>query len=398
MKALVGLVVGVVLAACGGAGGGKGDAGQDPVDAGRDAGQDSVLDAGSDAGQLPVDAGTPDAGATCAWGRPCAVSYVDSAPYPVKVDHHSSMVHTSAAGTYLYVFGGVRAEFSDVKEDYAAVRRAKVLDSGALGAWEDLAPLPRTLSFHSMAWNEQRVYLVGGITITGAHKAAPNTNVLVGDFDADGKLTWRNGGALQRVAVHPTAVILGDTLWCLGGTDGQVPVADTNVATLGADGLNGNFFDGPPLPTPRSHHMSFVGHGKIFILGGFDAANNPLEVILRSELDKDGKVTGWDPASLMLDAPWTAGVAFRDDAIIVVGGGQGGPGYEEYVARVRRAGLYPDDTIGVFTDVGTLPVARSHVHQAPLYGDHLYSVGGRLQPSLDTMDRVFVGTMSSKVQ
>ena len=65
---------------------------------------------------------------------------------------------------------------------------------------------------------------------------------------------------------------------------------------------------------------------------------------------------------------------------------------------MRRAGLYPDNTIGVFTDVGTLLVPRSHVHQAPLFGDHLYSVGGRLQPSLDTMDRVFVGTLSSKVQ
>lgn len=398
MKALVGTLVAVVLAACGGAGGGKGDAGQGPLDAGQDAGPQPMMDAGSDAGQVPVDAGTPDAGATCAWGRPCSITYVESAPYPVKVDHHSSMVHTSAAGTFLYVFGGVRAEFSNVKEDYAAVRRAKVLESGALGAWEDLAPLPRTVSFHSMAWTDERVYLVGGITLTSPGHAAPNTSVLVGDFDADGKLTWRNGGSVNRVAVHPTSVILGNQLWIIGGTDGQLPVADTNVATIGPDGLNGNFSDGPPLPTPRSHHLSFVGHGKIFILGGFDQGNNPLEVILRSELDQSGKVVGWEPASLMLDAPWTAGVAFRDDAIIVVGGGQGGPGAEEYVARVRRAGLYPDDTIGVFTDVGALPVARSHVHQAPLYGDHLYSVGGRLQPSLDTMDRVFVGTMSSKVQ
>lgn len=92
----------------------------------------------------------------------------------------------------------------------------------------------------------------------------------------------------------------------------------------------------------------------------------------------------------MPSAPWTAGASVYGDSLFVVGGGEGGPGMEQYVARVRQARFLSDNSVSGFADLTPLPVARSHVHQAPIFNGRIYSVGGRLQPSLDTMSRAFV--------
>lgn len=340
------------------------------------------------------DAGAPDAGHVCARQRSCTATWTEAAPYPVKVDHHTALVHESEAGVFLYVIGGVRAELSQPKEDYAAVRRAKIKDDGSLEAWEMQPALPKALSFHAQAYDGKRVYLMGGLTITSG-SATPNNTTYVGDFDAQGVLTWRTGPSTPRYGLHPSGAIVGDTLYFLGGQT-SAPLAAVHASKIGADGLNGAFTAVASLPFPRSHHMTFAARNRLFVLGGFTLNNEPEATVLRSVHDASGALTGWEPASVMATPPWTAGVVLKDDAVLVFGGGEGGPGAETYVNRVRRAGLYPDDSLGVFTDVvSPLPVARSHVHHVPMWNDVVYSIGGRTMPNLDTIDRVFIGRLAS---
>ena len=148
----------------------------------------------------------------------------------------------------------------------------------------------------------------------------------------------------------------------------------------------------PALPQARSHHTAVVHGGRMFLIGGFTTGQSPLAPIHRSVHDASGALTGWVVAGDMPSSPWTAGASVWGESLFVVGGGEGGSGVETYVDRVRQARFLSDNTISGFADVTPLPAARSHVHQTPIYQGKVYSVGGRLMPSGNSMNRVFVGT------
>ncbi len=374
-----------------------------PVDPQKDAGPGVDADAGSDpdagapadagepdAGLPPPDAGTLDAGPACDRTATCSVAWTEPAHYPVVVDHHTSFVHSSSAGTYLYVVGGVSNSGDVIHAIYDTLRRAKIAADGSLGAWENAGTLPLQLGFHTQAKARNHVYLIAGASMDAMGPFASG-KVVVGTIDNDGNVTWKLGSPLTEADIHGTAAILGDKLYLIGGT-ASAPKAKVMVSTLGADGVNGAWSTSPvSLPQPRSHHAALVHEGRIFLFGGFDENLSPLDEVLRSEHDASGALTGWVVAGNLPSAPWTAAVSQWGESVFVIGGGEGGASNEHFVDRVRRARFYENNTLQPFVDVTPLPVARSHVHFAPIHEGRIYSVGGRLMPSANSMDRVFIG-------
>jgi hypothetical protein len=160
---------------------------------------------------------------------------------------------------------------------------------------------------------------------------------------------------------------------------------------VSAAGELGRWLDGPSLPVPRSHHAAVVKDGVIWIFGGFTTGQEPLADILRATRDDAGALAGWEVAGSLELPPWTHAASLYGDGVFLVGGGEGGPGHEHYVDRVRYA-AWRDGVLGPFGDVvEPLPRARSHVHQTPIHQGHLYSVGGRTMASGSSMARVYVG-------
>ncbi|MBX7096156.1 MAG: hypothetical protein K1X89_00450 [Myxococcaceae bacterium] len=372
------------VVACGGKPGGQ----SSPA---ADAGSDGGSDAGLDAGVPPEptsDAGRPDAGPVCSRGRSCTITWTESDPLPVKVDHHTIHIHTSKAGTFLYVFGGIRAELATPKAFYRHVFRAPIRDDGTLGAWEALAELPTTLGFHAIAANDTTVYLVGGLTVVqGAIDAHDET--VVGTFADDGTITWRLGGKLGHPVQHATALVDGNTLRFFGGSYTNA-LDTTDVSTIGPDGLNGDFTPGPKLSSPRTHHSQFVFQGRVFLVGGFNALAEAEPSIVASVSDG-----GWEKVGIMGTPNFASAAVLQGDGLLLIGGATGTFYDETFTDVVQRAGVWPDSTLGVFSEAGRLPVARAHVHDVPVFRDTLYSVGGRVTPSLDSSDRVFIGRMTS---
>ena len=351
-----------------------------------------------DAGALPVadsgipDAGGPvDAGAPCDRTDPCSIAWSEPERYPVVVDHHTSFIHEGEAGAFLYVLGGARAVAGDAKEVYPAVRRAKLKPDGSLEAWTDVGMLPTALGFAAQAVAGNLVYLVGGVSMDAMGPVASG-KVMVGAISAvDGSISWKLGPALTEATLHGTAVVLDHKLYLIGGS-AQRAKTTVLVSQLDHEGFPGPWTAAPALPQARSHHTAVVHEGRIFLIGGFDASQTPQSPILRSAHDATGALTGWTVAGDMPNSPWTAGASVWGQSLFVVGGGEGGSGVEMYVDRVRQARFLADNTVSGFADVTPLPAARSHVHQAPIYQGKVYSVGGRLFPSGNTMDRVFIGT------
>ncbi len=359
-----------------------------------------LVDSGieADAGPVdagPVDSGVPDAGVidggvACDRADPCTIGWTEPDRFPVVIDHHASFVHEDDAGASFYVLGGARSAQSDVKEIYGAVRRARITSTGSLGAWGDAGVLPAAIGFAAQVVSGDRVYLCGGVGMAATGLFASG-KVLVGKISPnDGEISWQLGPQLTEGVLHGTAVVLENKLYLIGGS-AQFPKDKVFVSQLDADGLPGPWAAGPALPQPRSHHTAVIHGGRIFLAGGFTTGEVGLTPVLRSEHDAAGTITGWTVVGDMPNPPWTAGASVWGDSLFVVGGGQGGPGAEMFTDRVRQARFLSDNTLSPFADVTPLPIARSHVHQAPIYKGKIYSVGGRLMPSGSSIDRVFVG-------
>lgn len=381
----------LVLCACGG--------GALP---GLDAGPLAPVDSGVPS--VAVDAGPTDAGAVvidvdreplCGGRVGCAAEWIEQdGGYPVKVDHHVTFAHTSDAGTFLYVVGGVDNDFNTLLAVHKEVRRARILETGALGTWEELSPLPTGVGFAALARQGNAVFVVGGL---GQNAQGPfaTADVFKGVLDAAGQISWSSVGKIPEVTLHATAHVAGQRLYLIGGT-AQKPKSKVLVSEFDGDGKLGPFTEGPALPSARSHHAMVVWKGELYLLGGFDQLNEPLVNVSRSVRDGLGRITGWALAGELETPPWTHGAEVVGDTLFLVGGGEGGPGQEHYVDRVRRAQLDGEGNLGTFEDVALpLPVARSHVHQAPIVNGRIYSVGGRLEAGLRTMNRVFVGSLRS---
>lgn len=332
-----------------------------------------------------------DAGAPCDRTDPCTIGWAEGDQYPANVDHHTSFIAEADGGAYLYVIGGVRAVTGDAKEVYPSIRRAQIKPNGSLDPWTDFGVSPIPVGFAAQAVSGNHVYLLGGASMDaqGAHASG---KVLIGAISpVDGSLTWTMGPSLTEAVLHGTALVLGDRLYLMGGS-AAAPKDKVLVAQIFPDGSLGPWAAGPPLPMPRSHHVAVIHGGKMFLIGGFSTNQVPIGPIHRSELDANGLLIGWVVAGDMPNSPWTAGASVHGESLIVVGGGEGGQGVEQYVDRVRLARFLADNTLSGFADVTPLPAARSHVHQAPIYRGKVYSVGGRLMPSGNSMNRVFVGT------
>lgn len=384
----------LMLTACGSASKPEVDGGSQPeVDSGV---IDAGFDAGApDAGSTFVDAGFIDGGAACDRPEACTIGWGESPQYPQVVDHHTTFIHTDKAGSFLYVVGGVHSVNTSVTVIYATVRRAKIAADGSLGPWAAAGDLPAVLGFHTQVVSGNRVYLIGGVSRDAAGKNFPSASVLVGTIDDLGMITWKQGTSVGEAVIHGAAEILGDTLYLIGGAD-AAPKARVFKSALDANGLNGPWTAGAALPQPRTHHASVVREGRIFLFGGFDTQGTPLHEVLKSDHDATGAIIGWRVGGDLPNAPWTASATLWGGSVFVVGGGEGALGQEYFVDRVRRARFLQNNTLGAFEDVATpLPVIRAHVHQSPIFEGRIYSVGGRLQPSFNSMDRVFVGAFKN---
>ncbi len=122
------------------------------------------------------------------------------------------------------------------------------------------------------------------------------------------------------------------------------------------------------------------------VAGGFDDMRAPVPDVIRSQHDEDGNLTGWETIGTLENAPWAGSAFVEDDALWLVGGGVGSSGAEAQSALVLRATLGAEG-LGAFEEAFSLPFARSHVHQTPVYAGHLYSVGGRIGTEFSGTER-----------
>ena len=314
-----------------------------------------------------------------------AITWREGTPLETGRDHHAVFAVRAPGGDYLYVAGG-----TDYKQMFADVRRIKINPDGSTGTWEAGPALPAPRGGHSVAVAENSVILTGGQFLEGL-KRIPE--VYTARIRPDGSLDrWVAAPPLPRPAFHHPAVYHNGWVYVTGGQGEKVAEAGVYGARVRPDGGIEPWVELAPLPRPRSHHASFVHQNMLYVVGGLDghpAQGNALYVdIWRAEIQPDGTLGEWKRASVLPNAYATHSAFAHGDHVYVVGGVEND---QRFVNTIWRAPINAEGKFGAWEQVDPgLPAARAHVHETPVMGGRVYSVGGsnmrRLDPALHVGD------------
>lgn len=371
--------------ACGSSEDGPTDSGQPPADSGQPSPDAGAPDTGvEDAGE--ADAGEPacpppareDEEGVC---RAEIADWLEGPMLPRGVDHHATLVTTGTAGAFLHAVGG-----NDYSRVYATTHSARIGEDGVPGEWSAGPNLPSARAGTGVANTGRYVVLTGG----RAFGQPDFTEVLVAPVLESGRLgAWRVGPALPSHRFHGSAEHHQGRIYAVGGLYTGTATSTVLVADLSAEGELSPWRPVRSMPGPRSHHASLVRDGHLYVIAGLSGdpttANvGPLTDILRAEILPDGELGEWVEVGRLPRAFGTHAAVVVGDEAWILGGVVDNATFTDTILRGQ---LHADGRAGPFTELTRLPRARSHVHQTPVHGRYLYSVGGSnrrvMQPSMD---------------
>ncbi|WP_146646422.1 Kelch repeat-containing protein [Labilithrix luteola] len=297
-------------------------------------------------------------------------------------NHHATFIVSTAAGPYLFAIGG-----ADGQKGIASVDAAPVAADGSLGPFEGRAPLTMPTGGLTGGVVGNVIVVAGGMTDMSV--TAESFRAVVGD---DGSLgAWAPAGSTGRARMHPGGFTRGDSIYVLGGFDDPNVWDDVVRATVGADGIVSAWMPAGTLPGPRSHASVLERDGFVYLVGGLEksAFDNPplLNDAWRGRVLDDGSLGEWTAMPSFPVRIATHASFFYGGYLYVAGGMSGAT----ELNRVWRAVIDADHALGEWEEVASLPIARGHVHQLPVFGNHVYSVGGALDLDLHSTDHVDVG-------
>lgn len=256
---------------------------------------------------------------------PSAISWTktDSLPEPLQglAAVFVAPATKAAAGNNVYVVGGA---LDSTNVATSVVYSAQAQQSGGVGAWSTLTPLPAARAYHSLvaatAFNaaidtltsQGYLYAIGGMDSTGR---TVNT-VYASKIALDGTLgAWQTATPLPAAVHSAGAVIFRGYLYVAGGADStNTPKSTMYRAAIASDGTLGTWESLPALPQ-RTSSYSLLNFGPyIYAVGGDSGVVPPVQgttsgnelsgaSLARIDL-RTGKLTsaGWTATSAMSKA------------------------------------------------------------------------------------------------
>lgn len=283
----------------------------------------------------------------------------------------------------VYVIGG-----SDASGAPSTTVYVSALDpaTGGLAAWQtaDQANLPLTLpaprtAVAAVAASD------GIIAVGGADANGPVDTVWKSTLEKNGKLgAWQPQGSLARPQAGGVALLVGNYLWLVGGTDASGPSGAVQRGTISAapatlnEVVQWGIKNGlPNLPVARADPAGFVSNGVIYIVGGSDTSGPKSELYWAIPTDQ-GEITDWKhlPQSDLPQGGLTGSAALVGGTNAFLIGGKTTGGVISQSARTNLAPQPPFFQLGL---VGaTVPALK---------------IGGEVGQQLGYLNAAGVGTV-----
>jgi uncharacterized repeat protein (TIGR01451 family) len=328
---------------------------------------------------------------------------------------------TAANGDVIYVVGGT-TPVGGLNEVHGGAYTSIVTGvKGALTPWftEPALPEPRTGAAAAVYRREggpSTIYVVGGL---GTGFWPPTDTVYRAQIDnTTGHIQggWTEDPTkVPEPLFYAAAVVYGDYLYVIGGTNGAVSFDTVYYAPIDpTDGSLGPFTETSPLLGPQSHGLfdgyAIVYDGDItdtlYYVGGMYLVPNPFpnppdqfatEEVYFADFSGGGALTAWTRSEGALPRPLYAhsGVLIRQGEILSTGGIQDPlDPFESFTSTVQAALVDPNNpsfrlfnwcdtvpnpetcTIGAWLTGGLMPDVRA-LHGAVTAHGYVYVLGGQ---------------------
>lgn len=249
--------------------------------------------------------------------------------------------------------------------------------------WALVAPVPQPIVYHRAVFARNRILMVGGEVPVWTTPVAP---ILQAKVESDGSISqWATPVTALATRLpqplHRHALI-------------QAPQCMTNILYIVGGYSNGNryaqvwrtYWDAPVgqlsgwtevrnYPRKIILHEALYTKNRIYVLGGLDEADQPLDEVYSAEVYSNGDLATWR-AETKLPTPLYrfATVTYADDGkqyIYVIGGYDG----KEFQQAVYRAEIGDNGGWPEWKKIGLLPRAIAY-HRAVTVGKQLIVMGG----------------------
>lgn len=283
-------------------------------------------------------------------------------------DHHVSVVAETDAGPGLYALAGTNK---------AGGGNTKV-EQLLLGAdsWSVVGELPEGRIGPGMAQLGNSLILAGGLLGDGTSTTA----TWVVQIKGDGSIQVEDGPELGISRYHVALAYAEGFVYAVGGLNQTL--GDRGVEQEVLSSVERASFDGQvlgvweeigALPKATTHHGLVFYNGALYLFGGGDGMS-ARTTVLRSAVAADGSLGAWMEVGDMPEGRASPAVSVFLDQVYVVAGMTGLASGE--VDTVLRGRFTANGTVGEWEELPSVPQARAHSHQVPIYEGVMYSVGG----------------------
>lgn len=189
---------------------------------------------------------------------------------------------------YAYLLGGW-----DGTTNLNTIYRASINDSGIMGAWTNQGTLPDNISQSQALIIAGTLYLIGGRNNSGRV-----STVYKCDINEDGTLgTWSLHNNLPYILALTQGIVTGNRVYLLGGVDATGTTNKTLYAEVDAEGVIGEWVQGPVLPGNISHSQAVLTKNRVYLLGGWNGSA-VISTGITATIDQNGVIGTWSSITL----------------------------------------------------------------------------------------------------
>ena len=260
---------------------------------------------------------------------------------------HSSAIVTKSR---VYLLGGHLGS-SPVSTVYTAV----INSDGTLGAWEAGTSLPVTLEGSQAILTRNRVYLLGGVSLSyrnWVYTAPVDENGIIG--------TWSADTGLPAALGRSQAVVTKNRIYLIGGNTGAGPVGYVFTAPISEDGIIGTWAWDTSLPGVLGLGQAVVTENRVYIFGKLAAYMAPI--------DEEGIIGTWTAVGVPAVSFEESQAVVTENTVYFFSGIAEG-------AVVKFAPIDNDGIIGSWSAGTSLPAELSR-SQVITTSSRIYLLGG----------------------
>lgn len=223
----------------------------------------------------------------------------------------------------------------------------------------------------------QKTVDVGLLIWSPINFCPPENETLPCPVPAGATLPWHTAPEQLRLPAARTdgvGAVIGQTYLYAGGSDGNAAVADVYFSRAVGSGNLDTWAAGPSLPEPRSDAASVVIGNTLYVLGGTGPDGSPTDTVYSLTMGNDGSLpdawTAVDALKLPEPLSGAAAVAVSDGIVLA-----GGKNAQQAVTNVWKTKSDTSGKLGAW--VAQNPLYEAVVDSIAVHqGDTIFVIGG----------------------